>query len=65
VKGNYLAGLGVHSDPDPLPVGLLVDKAAHVICFHHKLLNHHVTATGDRLDMEMLRQCLEALDQET
>jgi hypothetical protein len=49
VKGHYLTGLGVHRDPDPLLVGLLVDKAAHFIRFHRKLLNHHVTVTGDQL----------------
>jgi len=65
VKGNHLASLGVHSDPEPLLVGLLVDKAAHFIRFHRKPLNHHVSVTGDKLDMEMIRQCLEALDQET
>jgi len=42
-----------------------VDKAAHFIRFHRKPLNHHVSVTGDKLDMEMIRQCLEALDQET
>jgi hypothetical protein len=65
VKGNHLAGLGVHRDPDPLSVGLLVDKAAHFIRFHRKPLHHHITVRGDRLDMEMIRQGLEALDQET
>jgi hypothetical protein len=42
-----------------------VDKAAHVIRFHRKPLHHHITVIGDRLAMEMIRQGLEALDQET
>jgi hypothetical protein len=42
-----------------------VDEAGHFIRFRRKLLNHHVTVTGNRLDMEMIRQCLKALDQET
>ena len=40
-----------------------MDKAAHFIRFHRKPLHHHITVIGDRLDMEMIRQGLEALDQ--
>jgi hypothetical protein len=65
MKGNHLAGLGIHRDPDPLLIRLFLDEAAHFIRFHLKPLNHHVTVTGDWLDMKMIRQCLEALDQET
>jgi hypothetical protein len=65
VKGHHLAGLGVHRDPDPLLVGFLVDEAAHFIRFHRKPLHHHITVIGNRLDMERIRQGLEALDQET
>jgi hypothetical protein len=46
-------------------MSVLVDKAAHFIRFHRKPLHHHITVRGDRLDMEMIRQGLEALDQET
>ena len=42
-----------------------MDNAAHVIRFHRKPLHHHIPVIGDRLDMEMIRQGLEALDQET
>jgi hypothetical protein len=35
------------------------------MCFHLKALPHDVTVTGDGLDMEMIRQCLNALHQKT
>jgi hypothetical protein len=42
-----------------------MDKAAHFIHFHRKPPHHHITVIGDRLDMKMIRQGLEALDQAT
>jgi hypothetical protein len=65
MKGNHLAALGIHGDPNPLLIRLFLDEAAHFIRFHLKPLYHHITVIGDGLDMEMIRQCLEALDQET
>jgi hypothetical protein len=65
VKGNHLAALGVHGDPNPLLVGFLLHKAGHFIRFHLKLLHHHIVLTADGLDMQMIRQCLKALDQKT
>jgi hypothetical protein len=65
MKGNHLAALGIHGDPNPLLIRLFLDEAAHFIRFHLKPPYHHITVIGDGLDMEMIRQCLEALDQET
>jgi hypothetical protein len=65
VKGNDLTGLGIHGDPDPLFVGLLLHKAGHFIGFHLQASQHDVTVPSDGLDVEMIRQGLEALDQKT
>jgi hypothetical protein len=63
VKGNYLASCGIHGEPNPLLVGLLLDKAGHFIRFHLQASNHDVAVMGDGLEVEMIRQCLNALDQ--
>ena len=63
VKGNHLASCGIHGDPNSLLVGLLLYKAGHFIRFHLKASNHDIAVTGDGLDVEMIRQCLNALDQ--
>jgi hypothetical protein len=63
VKGNNLAGLGIHGDPHPLFVGFLLHKAGQFIGFHLQSLDQHIAGTGDGLDMEMIRQGREALDQ--
>jgi hypothetical protein len=63
MKGNDLACPGVHGDPDPLLVGFLLDEAAHFIRFDVQALDHHVLYIRDRLDMEMIRQGLNAVDQ--
>jgi hypothetical protein len=65
VKGNHLTRRGVHGDPNPLLVRVLRHEAAHFICFHLQASDHDVAVTSDGLDMEMLRQCLEALDEKT
>ena len=65
MKGSHVAGLGIQGDPNPRLMRLVRDDAAHGIRFHGKPLHHHVTVTGDRLNMEMSRPCLEAWDQET
>ena len=65
VEGNYLTGLGIHSDPHPLLVGFLLHKAGEFIGFHLQPLDQHIAGTGDGLDMEMIRQGLEAVDQKT
>jgi hypothetical protein len=65
MKGNHLACFRVHGNPAPLLVGLLLDKAGHCIGFHLQPLYHHILRTGDGLDMEMIRQCFEALDEKT
>jgi hypothetical protein len=36
VKGNHLATLGIHGDPDPRLIYFLLDKAGHFIRFHLK-----------------------------
>jgi hypothetical protein len=65
MKGHHLAGLGVHGDPDPLLVSLLLHKAGHFIRFHLQASQHDVAVTGNGLNMEMIRQCLNALDEKT
>jgi hypothetical protein len=40
-------------------------KYSQFIGFHFKALDQHIAGTGDGLDMQMIRQCLEALDQKT
>jgi hypothetical protein len=46
-------------------VGFLLHKARQFIGFHLQSLDQHIVGTGDGLDMQMIRQCLEALDQKT
>jgi hypothetical protein len=65
VKSNDLAGLGIHRDPHPLFVGFLLHKARQFIGFHLQPLYEHIAGTGDGVDVEMIRQGLEALDQKT
>src|SRR5262249_47475732 len=65
MKSDHLAARGIHGDPDPRLVGLLVDKAGHCIRFHLQALDHDVLLAGDGLDVEMIRQCLQALDEKT
>jgi hypothetical protein len=45
VKGDDLAGPGIHGDPDPLLVRLLLHKAPHLIGFGFQLPNHHICWT--------------------
>jgi hypothetical protein len=42
MKRNNLARLGVHGNPDPLPMGLLLHKAPHLISFGFQPSEHHV-----------------------
>jgi hypothetical protein len=65
MKGHHLTALGIHSDPNSLLIRLFLDEAAQFIRFHREPLYHHSTVPGDGLDIEMLRQSLEALHQET
>jgi hypothetical protein len=62
LQGNHLAALGIHGQPDPLFVSLLLHEAAHFIRSHLQASNRRGTMTDDRLDMEMIRQGLNALD---
>ena len=64
MKGDHL-GLGVHGDPDLLLVGFLLHKAGHCIRFHLQASQHDVSVLGDGRDVEMIRQCLNALDKKT
>ena len=43
----------------------LLHKAGQCIGFHLQPLDQHIVCIGDGLDMQMIRQCLEALDQKT
>jgi hypothetical protein len=63
VKGNYLTARGVHGEPNPLLVGLLLHKATHFVGFHFQSLNQHVRVASDRLDIQMIGQCLKAGDE--
>jgi hypothetical protein len=65
VKGNDLAGLDIHGDPHPLLVGFVLDKAGQFIGFDFQSLDEDIVLTGDKLDMEMIRQLCKALDQKT
>src|SRR5262245_7014533 len=65
MKGDHLAARGIHGDLDPLLVGLLLHKAGQLIGFHLKPLYQHIAGTGDGMDMQMIRQVLEAWDQKT
>jgi hypothetical protein len=64
MKGNHLAARGVHGNPSPLLVRLLLHKTGHFVGFYLQALDHDVLRTTHGLDMQMIRQSLEALDQE-
>jgi hypothetical protein len=42
VKGNDLAGLGIHGGSDPVLVRLLPDEAPHLIGFGFQSMNRHI-----------------------
>jgi hypothetical protein len=63
VKRDHLAACGIHCDPDPLLVRLLLHKAAHFIRFHLQVSNHALAVAGDGLDVEMIRQRLNTVTQ--
>jgi len=65
VKSNDLARLRAHAEPNPLFVRLLLHEAAHFIGFHLQALDHDVHVARDRLDMQMIRQGLKTVDDET
>jgi hypothetical protein len=54
VKANDLAALGVHCQPNPLLVRLVLYEAGHVVGFDLKALDHDVRVTRDRHDIEMI-----------
>jgi hypothetical protein len=55
VKRHGLAGGGVHGDPNPLPVGLLLRKAPHLIGFGFQPWKHHVGWAIRELNMSVIR----------
>jgi hypothetical protein len=65
MKRNDLAALGIHGEPNPPLVRLVLHKTGHFVGLHLKTLNHDAVRTAYRLDMQMIRQGLEALDQKT
>ena len=65
MKGNALAGRGIHGDPHPLLMGFFLHEAGQCIGFHCKALEQDIVLAGDRVDMQMIRQCLKALDEKT
>ena len=60
VKCDDLARLLVHGNPDPLPVGLLLHEAPHLVGFRLKKSHDHLTVGRNGLYMQMIRQCLKA-----
>jgi hypothetical protein len=62
MKGDHSATRRIHGDPDPLLIGFLLHEAGHFIGFHFKSLDQHIVLTGDRLDIQMVRQSFKALD---
>ena len=56
MKSNDVACLRIHVDPDPLLVGLFVDKAGHFIRFHLEALDHDLLRPAHGLDVKMVRQ---------
>jgi hypothetical protein len=63
MEGHHLTRLGIHGDPDPLRVRLLVDKTGHFIRFHLQALDHDVLMAHDGLDIHMVRSGLKAGDE--
>ena len=60
MKCDHLARLLVHGSPDPLPVGLPLHKAPHLVGFRLKTPHDHITWGCNRLYMQMTRQRLKA-----
>src|SRR5262249_9978955 len=60
VKRDDVARLLVHGNPDPLPVGLLLHEALHLVGFRLKTPHDHVTWGRHGLYMQMIRQRLKA-----
>lgn len=58
VKANDLAALGVHRQPYPLLVRLLLHETRHFVGFHLKTLDHDVRSARDRHDIQMIGQRL-------
>jgi hypothetical protein len=63
MKGHDLTCLGVHRDPNPLLVGLLLHEARHFVRFYPEALNHHIWMSGNGLNVQMIGQRLNAVDQ--
>ena len=63
VEANDLAALGIHRQPYPLLVHLLLHKTCHCVGFDLKTLDHNVCITRDRLDIEMVGQRLKLGDE--
>jgi len=64
VKRNNLAGLGVHGDPHPLLLVLLLHKAPHCVRFSLELVDEYVGWTGGKPSMEMIGAVCQAFDHE-
>ena len=46
-------------------MGFILHEAGQCIGFHCKALEQDIVLAGDRVDMQMIRQCLKALDEKT
>ena len=64
-KGDPLTTRGIHGNPEPLLGRFLLDKAGQFIRFHCQASQHDGAVTGEGLDMQMIRQCLNALNEKT
>ena len=62
VKGDDLAGPGIHGDPDPLFIRPLPDEAPRLIGFGFQLPNHHVGGADGQLDVSVFGTGRKALD---
>jgi hypothetical protein len=65
MKGDHLAAPGVHGKPHPLLMPLLLHAARPCIRLPLQPLPHHGAVTGNGVGVEMSRQGLGALDQQT
>ncbi len=54
MKRNNLATLGVHGEPNPLLIGLLLHKAPHFVGFGLKFINQYVSWIGGEPHMSMI-----------
>jgi len=65
MQDYHLVCLGIHGNPHPLFVRLLLHEACYFVCFRLKTLYHQALVTGDGLYVKMVRQRLKATHEKT